>query len=105
MSVTMDVSRLSGWLNALANCVESKRSHYKEGGMWAEKEGVGRYRACFERTSNISLMSVTLDVSRLSGWLNASASCTESKGSHEKESGIWADKEGVGRGRACVEAP
>ena len=33
-------------------------------------------------------MLVTLDVSRLSGWLNAFASCTESKGGHEKEGGV-----------------
>ena len=33
----------------------------------------GRARA--ERTENIPSMSVTLDVSRLSGWLNADAPC------------------------------
>ena len=42
ISVTLDVSRPSGWLNADAE-------------------------------KNIQLMSVTLDVSRLSGWLNADA--------------------------------
>tara|TARA_B100000787_G_scaffold27023_1_gene17883 strand:+ start:301 stop:438 length:138 start_codon:yes stop_codon:yes gene_type:complete len=42
ISVTLDVSRLSGWLNADAP--------------W-----------------NISPMRMTLDVSRLSGWLNAVA--------------------------------
>ena len=36
-------------------------------------EAEGRARA--ERTSNIHAMSVTLDVSRLSGWLNADAYC------------------------------
>ena len=36
-------------------------------------EGAGRARA--ERTINMDRMSVTLDVSRLSGWLNARASC------------------------------
>ena len=36
-------------------------------------EAEGRARA--ERTANIPFMSVTLDVSRLSGWLNACASC------------------------------
>ena len=36
-------------------------------------EAEGRARA--ERTANIPFMSVTLDVSRLSGWLNARASC------------------------------
>ena len=42
MSVTLDVSRLSGWLNA-------------------------------DAPRNIVLMVVTLDVSRPSGWLNADA--------------------------------
>ena len=83
MSVTLDVSRVSGWLNALASCAESKRTRVmrKRGRMWAEKEGVRRGRACVERTQNMSLMSVTLDVSRVSGWLNALAHCAESKGS------------------------
>ena len=47
--------------------------------MWAEKQVSGG-RACVERTRNMSFMRVTLDVSRLSGWLNASAFCAESKG-------------------------
>ena len=42
MVVTLDVSRLSGWLNLLAK-------------------------------KNMPFMSVTLDVSKLSGWLNADA--------------------------------
>ena len=43
MLVTLDVSRLGGWLNAYAYCAESKTESYrKEGGMWAEKGGVGR---------------------------------------------------------------
>ena len=37
------------------------------------KTGGGRARA--ERTLNIQSMSVTLDVSKLSGWLNADADC------------------------------
>ena len=32
-------------------------------------------RARAERTKNIHFMSVTLDVSKLSGWLNADANC------------------------------
>ena len=36
-------------------------------------EAEGRARA--ERTENMWFMSVTLDVSRLSGWLNADALC------------------------------
>ena len=39
-------------------------------------------RARAERTLNISRMFVTLDVSKLSGWLNASARCRV-KGGHE----------------------
>ena len=35
-----------------------------------------------ERTSNICHMLVTLDVSKLSGWLNALAPCRGSKGGH-----------------------
>ena len=38
-------------------------------------EAEGRARA--ERTENMDRMSVTLDVSRLSGWLNAVAHCQE----------------------------
>ena len=33
-----------------------------------------------ERTLNMPIMFVALEVSKLSGWLNASASCRESKG-------------------------
>eukprot|EP00964_Phaeocystis_antarctica_P086460 scaffold54754_cov65-Phaeocystis_antarctica.AAC.2 len=38
-------------------------------------EGLGGYRACAERTSNMPYMVVTLDVSKLSGWLNADVPC------------------------------
>ena len=41
-------------------------------------EAEGRARAV--RTSNMRVMSVTLDVSRLSGWLNADAYCRVRKG-------------------------
>ena len=34
-----------------------------------------RFLACLERTQNICLMFVTLDVSIISGWLNADAPC------------------------------
>ena len=37
-------------------------------------------RARVERTENIHFMSVTLDVSRLSGWLNAFAFCRVERG-------------------------
>ena len=42
----------------------------------------GGARACAERTWNMRNMLVTLVVSKLSGWLNADASCRESKGGH-----------------------
>ena len=35
-----------------------------------------------ERTKNMVSMFVTLEVSKLSGWLNADADCRESKGGH-----------------------
>ena len=38
-------------------------------------EGWGGYRAYAERTANMALMAVTLDVSKLNGWLNASVLC------------------------------
>ena len=51
----------------------------------------GGARACADRTPNMWLMSVTLDVSMLSGWLNADAHCAESKG------GAYGAGRGVGR--------
>ena len=171
MSVTLDVSKLSGWLNADAPCRESKGRHTMgsemragrrevaggcgassvqgrarlqigsraRGGAHAEHEahgcdaggveaqrlverprqlprverraygagprcrvpGGGRWRATAgqaacrgwrdcrlgaghgeERTSNMPYMVVTLEVSKLSGWLNADASYRESKEGH-----------------------
>ncbi len=60
--------RKSGWLNEDAACREPEA-------------GARAICVCFGRTLNMSLMSVTLDVLKLSGWLNASAPCVESKGS------------------------
>ena len=34
------------------------------------------------RTSNMLIIVVTLEVSKLSGWLNADACCRETKGGH-----------------------
>ena len=39
-------------------------------------------RTGVERTLNICCMVVTLEVSKLSGWLNADALCRESRGGH-----------------------
>ena len=38
-------------------------------------QGCGGARARAERTQNMACMFVTLDVSKLSGWLNAVADC------------------------------
>ena len=40
-----------------------------------------------ERTWIMRVMSVTLVVSKLSGWLNTDASCRESKGEHARYTG------------------
>ena len=98
MVVTLDVSKLSGWLNADANCrVEragmrcGKRCGAGGGralgggdasGMCtgrAPTQGLGA-RARAERTENMPPMVVTLDVSKLSGWLNADATCRRKAG-------------------------
>ena len=52
--------------------------------MWEEvrpgrREGPGGARARAERTWNMTDMVVTLDVSKLSGWLNALAFCRVEK--------------------------
>eukprot|EP00964_Phaeocystis_antarctica_P055028 scaffold32357_cov53-Phaeocystis_antarctica.AAC.2 len=84
MSVTLDVSKLSGWLNADANCRVERRAYDAERGVGRGREGVGRLqrtsgmhgemawlwevggaRACAERTRNMAYMVVTLDVSQL----------------------------------------
>ena len=90
MSVTPEVLKLSGWLNADAFCEESKGGHAVQGEAY---QSAGRRRrttaahaACRggldcrlgaghgeERTRNIWLMLVTLEVSKLSGWLNTDA--------------------------------
>ena len=82
MVVTLDVSKLSGWLNALAYCrverlaCDARGEVYGPGGVRAlgggdavgvhgegPTQGCGRARA--ERTMNIWLMLVTLEVSQL----------------------------------------
>ena len=42
-----------------------------------------------ERTTNMWTMFVTLEVSKLSGWLNADARCRESKGGHAVRGEVW----------------
>ena len=57
----------------------------------------GEARACAERTWNMSRMSVTLDVSMLSGWLNADAPCRVERRAYDAERGVGRGREGVGR--------
>ena len=92
MFVTLDVSKLSGWLNASAFCRVEMRACDVGGG--AAREARGRWvaatqvactgrarlkavgvRARAERTLNMPRMVVTLEVSKLSGWLNSNARC------------------------------
>ena len=50
-------------------------------------------------------MSVTLDVSKLSGWLNADACCRESKAGHTVRDGLRAGgRERGGAGATAVQA-
>ena len=97
MSVTRYVSKLSGWLKASAYCRVERRAQT----MWADvragrgvgggaaqrrrkwhargwldsSKARGGQRARAERTQNMPLISVTLDVSKLSSWLKADAPC------------------------------
>ena len=70
MEVTRDVSKFSGELKAGGNqdLVESRRLQVSG--------------SAAELMSNMSLMSVTLEVSKLSDWLNFVAPCDEPNGGH-----------------------
>ena len=120
MFVTLDVSKLSGWLNADAYCRESKEGYavrvevYGSGG--SRRWKTAAHAACRgardcrlgaghgeERTWNMDCMAVTLDVSKLSGWLNARAycragerpggvracGCSGASGMHGADSRLW----------------
>eukprot|EP00964_Phaeocystis_antarctica_P012285 scaffold6790_cov69-Phaeocystis_antarctica.AAC.12 len=96
MSVTLDVSKLSGWLNADACCRVSQGGHTVRSGPGnGRRRATAAHAACRagldcrlgvghgeERTWNMAFMVVTLEVLKLSGWLNADASCRESNGGH-----------------------
>ena len=107
MVVTLEVSQLSGWLKADARCRVEGRAHAMRGGevRAGRREGLGwwrhtrgmhgekarlkawRPRARAERTLNMKNMVVTLEVSKLSGWLKAVVRCAESKGGHATRGG------------------
>ena len=66
-------------------------------------EAAGRARA--ERTINMEFMLVTLDVSKLSGWLNATACCRVEREAYEEgrvAGGRW---EAAAAQAACWEGP
>ena len=88
MSVTLDVSKLSGWLNEDVHCREKRgggayeegRQAGKQAGGWggvvvgaSSKDAPTVEAEGTARTANMEEMSVTLDVSKLSGSLNADA--------------------------------
>ena len=89
MFVTLDVSRLSGWLNADAACRvttelmegDMRGSRGRAGGSSGRSVHggsdwtLGPWYTRGGRTRKSLSMLVTLDVSKLSGWLNAVASC------------------------------
>ena len=95
MSVTLEVSKLSGWLKADAYCRVEGRAcdaggeRCEPGGgracvVWwrhdkrharGPTQGLGAKGTRRERTKNMLLMVVTLEVSKLSGWLKADARC------------------------------
>ena len=110
MSVTLEVSKLSGWLKADAACRESKGGHTVRGarvragrreaaGDRGARSVQGRGLDCRlgaghgeERTQNMRYMVVTLEVSKLSGWLNAHALCRESARGHTVRDGLRAGR-------------
>ena len=93
MVVTLDVSKLSGWLKNGACCRESKGGHTVRASLGELRVGGGKvagaggassaltkgsiadwgHRHGEERTWNMFFTVVTLDVSKLSGWLNTDA--------------------------------
>ena len=85
MVVTLEVSKLSGWLNADVYCRESRKGGMRCGARYTRRQAGGGGRPRFtqragkrarlqmgagheeERTENILYMLVTLEVSKLSG--------------------------------------
>ena len=65
-----------------------------------EKGRLRRLGARAGRTLNICCMVVTLDVSKLSGWLNADAYCRVEKRAYDAERGVG--REAGGRGPAAA---
>ena len=87
MLVTLEVSKVSGWLNACASCRVQRGAweagdmqSWGGGGLWMAHGslwGPSRWRIgqVRSRTANILDMLVTRDVLILSNWLNAFVLC------------------------------
>ena len=105
MVVTLEVSTLSGWLNPDAACRESKGGHTMQGeGVARERREAAGDRGARSaqgrglnyrlgaghgegRTLNMAYIVVTLDVSKVSGWLNAYADCRVAQRHMEGDTG------------------
>ena len=102
--MTLEVSKLSGWLNADAYCRESNGGHTvrddvrpgrrEAAGDRGARSVQGRGLDCRlgaghreERTRNMPATVVTLEVPRLSGWLNADARCRVARRACDAEQG------------------
>ena len=62
-----------------------RRKRHARGGSDSRLEGA---RARAERTRNMLYMSVTLDVSKVSGWLNADADCRVERRAYDAGRGV-----------------
>jgi len=121
MVVTLEVSKLSGWLKAAAPCRVQKGASDRgttrvAHGDVAQREGRinsargvrvcgqarewGQKRRRWKRTQNMRLMSVTLEVSKLSGWLKADAYCRVQRDIRQREARVWHGEQMARRGRA-----
>ena len=92
MLVTLEVSKLSGWLNADA----PENMPYMFVTLEASKLS-GWLNA--DATENMPYMVVTLEVSKLSGCLNADACCRESKEGHAVRGARYTGRGAAGGGR------
>ena len=118
MFVTLEVSKSSDWLNAVAHCRVERRAHAMRsercgpggGRVWGgggasgvhgegptAKAGAQGMRGA-ERTRNMLYMIVTLDVSKLSGWLKADAYCRAETTAYDVGRGAGPEAGGRGPG-------
>ena len=121
MPVTLEVSQLSGWLKACAFCRVEREGHAMRGDVQAgRREGVGWWwrerrargkgptqglggRARAERTLNMPYMAVTVEVSKLSGWLSFCAPCQPKGGACDMGRGAGGEAVGSGAAQAGMQ--